>query len=185
MAVVSTLPLGRPLTLEDFEALRDGVDDGARYELVDGSLVVTPAPAWAHQVVLSALMHELLTSNPDGDRYVILPAPHDLHLGGTSVLQPDLSVYDLQEGGREVPAHVIEILSPSTRHLDLGLKRSAYAAGGIEHYWVVDPGAVSVTAWQLRDGAYSGSLVVSGDEAATLSGVWPVALRPSDLVRHA
>lgn len=185
MAVVSTLPLGRPLTLEDFEALRDGVDDGARYELVDGSLVVTPAPTWAHQVVLSALMHQMLASNPDADRYVVLPAPHDLHLGGASVLQPDLSVYDLHRGGRDLPAQVVEILSPSTRHLDVGLKRSRYAAGGIEHYWVVDPDDVSVTAWQLRDGAYSGSLIISGDEAATLPGVWPVTLRPSALVRHA
>lgn len=185
MAGVSTLPLGRPLTLEDFEALRDGVDDGARYELVDGSLVVTPAPTWAHQVVLTALLRELLVSNPDEGRYVILAAPHDVHLGGTSVLQPDLSVHDLERGGRDLPAHVVEILSPSTRHLDLGLKRSRYAAGGIEHYWVVDPGDVSVTAWQLRDGAYVGSLVVAGDQTATLPGVWPVTLRPSDLVRHA
>lgn len=86
MAAVSTLPLGRPLTLEDFEVLRDGVDDGARYELVDGSLVVTPAPTWAHQVVLTALLRELVVSNPDEGRYVILAAPHDVHLGGTSVL---------------------------------------------------------------------------------------------------
>lgn len=184
MAVVSTLPLGRPLTLENFEALRDGVDDGARYELVDGSLVVTPAPTWAHQVVLTALLREFLLSNPDEDRYVLLPAPHDLHLGDISVLQPDLSIYDLQRGGRDLPAHVVEILSPSTRHLDLGLKRSRYAAGGIEYYWVVDPGDVSVTAWHRRDGTYFESVVISGDEAATLPGVWPVTLRPSALVRH-
>lgn len=185
MGVVITLPPGRPLTLAAFEGLRD-VDDGHRYELVDGSLVVTPGPSWAHQAVLSALMRELLLANPDEGRYVLIPAPHDAHLPGPTVLQPDLSIYDLQGPGRTRPVQTIEVLSPSTRHIDVGLKRSRYATAGVEHYWVVDPdpSAVEVTAWQLQDGEYPDGFRARGPKPVTLPGVWPVTLRPATRTRH-
>lgn len=60
MASMATMPVSRPLTIEDFEAIRDAAVDGRRYELVDGSLVVTPSPSWRHQVVSSRLMAALL-----------------------------------------------------------------------------------------------------------------------------
>lgn len=138
MVVMATMPMSRPLTLEDFEVIRD-VEDGRRYELIDGSLVVTPAPSFQHQRVSMQLTHMLLRTMPDTGRYELLAAPFDVRLGPATVVQPDILVIT-DEVPDPLPILAIEVLSPNTRHVDVGLKRSRYAAGGIQHYWVVDPG---------------------------------------------
>ena len=53
-----------------------------------------------------------------------------------------------------LPLLAVEILSPSTRHIDMGSTWLRYATGGIEHYWVIDPDEPSITAWSLRGDTY-------------------------------
>lgn len=185
MAVMATMPVSRPLTIEDFEAIRDAADDGHRYELVDGSLVVTPSPSWLHQVVASRVMAALLGADPDPERFIVIHAPFDVRVADDTVVQPDLMVFDGHEVEPRRPLLAVEILSPSTRHIDLGLKRSRYAAAGIQHYWVVDPGEPSVTAWTLQDQTYLEPAREVGDTEVTLPGPWPVTLVPRALVRGA
>ena len=185
MASMATMPVSRPLTIADFEAIRDAAVDGRRYELVDGSLVVTPSPSWRHQVVSSRLMAALLASDPDPDRLVVLHAPLDVRLSTDSVVQPDLMVFDTDEPGPRRPVLAVEILSPSTRHIDMGLKWSRYAAAWIGHYWMVDPEEPSVTAWLLQGGTYVEDGRASGDDPVGLRRPWPVTLVPGDLVRGA
>lgn len=185
MAGMATMPVSRPLTIEDLEAIRDASADGHRYELVDGSLVVTPSPSWLHQYVSSRLISALLRTNPDEDHLVVLHAPFDVRLGPDSALQPDLMVFDRRDDEPRVPVLAIEVLSPSTRHLDLGLKWSRYAAGGIPHYWVVDPDEPSVTAWTLRRGAYVQVGRAVGEADLELTAPWPLTLDPAALVRQA
>ena len=48
-----------------------------------------------------------------------------------------------------VPDWVCEVLSPSTRKLDLGAKRAIYASEGVKFIWFVDPVAQSLEAFQL------------------------------------
>jgi hypothetical protein len=60
---VITLPRGRALTVADLATMPD---DGHRYELIDGALIVTPAPGFRHQLVHSALMELLLRSRSEG-----------------------------------------------------------------------------------------------------------------------
>src|SRR6266545_1515676 len=67
-------------------------DDGKRYELFDGELLVTPAPSWLHQRVVAAFFRRL-------DPYVrahalgeVLLSPADVPLDGEQVAQPDLFV---------------------------------------------------------------------------------------------
>jgi Uma2 family endonuclease len=48
----------------------------------------------------------------------------------------------------------VEVLSPTTRHLDLAFKRARYEAAGCPSYWVVDPLEPSIVCWELRDGRY-------------------------------
>lgn len=183
MTVMATMPVSRPLTIEDFEAIRDAADDGHRYELVDGSLVVTPSPSWSHQVVSIQLIRVLLGSNPEPDRLVVLHAPLDVQLAEDSVVQPDLMVFDTDDEQPRRPLLAVEILSPSTRHIDIGLKWSRYAAAGIQHYWVVDPDEPSVTGWTLQDGTYREERRAVGDEQVELTGPWPVTLSPAALLR--
>ena len=59
------LPYGRPLTADDLESMPD---DGHRYELIDGTLLVSPAPAWGHQSVQLGALRTLGGSSARGLR---------------------------------------------------------------------------------------------------------------------
>jgi putative restriction endonuclease len=78
---------GEPLTAEDLE---DTPDDGHRYELVDGCLIVTPSPNLAHQRCLAALHLLLHRACPSG--YEVVIGPFDFKAGPDTVLEPDLLV---------------------------------------------------------------------------------------------
>lgn len=164
----------------EFEDFRTGRDDGSRYELLDGEILVTPSPVTVHQRVITRLLVLLSPTVPTG--YELLPAPYDVHLDvgeGDTVLQPDLLVArssDLTQTHLPAPPLlVVEVLSPTTWHRDLGEKMAAYAASGVEHYWVVAPQAPSLTVHRLgADGRYAEVAHVEGDEVARIEE--PVSL---------
>lgn len=175
------LPFGRPLTRADLDATPD---DGHRYELVDGTLVVTPAPSRRHQRGVGSLF-ALLRSRCPTDLEVLV-APFDVVLDDATVLQPDVLVFRRSEGTERglptAPLLAVEVLSPSTRHIDLVLKRSRYEAAGCPSYWVVDPDVPSLTAWELRHGAYAEVGQVRGEEFLRLALPYPVEVVPARLV---
>lgn len=182
MTAMTTLPRNRPLTRADLDALPD---DGHRYELIDGVLVVTPAPVTRHQRAsfrLGLVLHRRL---PEG--LEILQAPFDVVLADDTVLQPDVIVArraDLTDKNLPTaPVVAIEILSPSTRRVDLLLKRSRLEDAGCAAYWVVDPDEPSIVAWDLRDGRYAESGRATGDEVLLLELPYLVEVCPADLVR--
>ena len=153
MGVVTTLPRGRELTRAELEALPD---DGWRHELVDGALIMTPAPSLRHQVVVGRL-HLLLEASRPADLMVLF-APFDVTLADDSVLQPDLSA------GQARGLHRQELRGdaaagrggplPEHAHHRPPPEAARYEAAGCPSYWVVDPDVPSVTAWELRDGSY-------------------------------
>jgi len=181
MAVVTTLPRGRAFTEDDLAAMPD---DGNRYELVDGALIVTPSPVTLHQIVVGELYLALRAACPDTQR--VLLAPYDVRISATTVLQPDLLVASKVAFGVKnlpgAPLLAVEVLSPSTRHIDLGLKLSRYEAAGCASYWVVDPDVPSISAWELWDGGYVDSGVATGAESLTLHRPFEVTVVPSTLV---
>ena len=63
MGTVTTLPRSRPLTRADLDAMPD---DGHRYELIDGALIVTPAPSVGHQFSVGRLHLLLAAACPPG-----------------------------------------------------------------------------------------------------------------------
>lgn len=180
---MATMPMSRPLTLEDFEAIRSAADDGHRYELIDGSLVVTPSPSRTHQRVVTRLAMLLGEANPEPARFEVLVAPLDIRLGELTTVQPDAVV--LVGDDDPLPLLAVEVLSPSTRHFDVGLKRSRYASAGISHFWIVDPDTPTFTAWELRDGRYVVAAEAAGDQTTTVPTPWPVTISPMSLVRRA
>ena len=181
MGSVTTLPRGRPFTRDDLDAMPE---DGHRYELVDGTLVVTPAPSQLHQIVVGELYLRLRSGCPPDLR--VLLSPFDVALDELSVLQPDLVVARGAElTARDLPAApvlAIEVLSPSTRHIDLGLKRAKYESAGCQSFWVVDPQVPSLTAWLLQDGTFVEVAHVVGDEPFTATTPYPVELVPAELL---
>jgi Uma2 family endonuclease len=177
MGVTSALPRSRPLTYDDLQQLPD---DGHRYELVDGTLIVTPAPKVPHQLVVGNLHLALRAACPPD--LVVLLAPTDVVLSPTTVLEPDLLVArrsDLTE--RNVPAPpvlAVEVLSPSTRRIDLGTKRLAFEAFGVPSYWVIDPDTPSLTVFELEGGTYREVALVEGDQSWDATRPFPVRIVP-------
>jgi Uma2 family endonuclease len=173
---------GRPFTRADLDAMPD---DGHRYELIDGVLVVTPAPVWMHQRVHSKLFGSLLNACPPD--LEVLSAPFDVALAEDTVMQPDLLVarradYSVRGLEQKPPVLAVEVLSPSTRRIDLMLKFSRFEAAGCAAYWVVDPDTPSLIAWELRDGAYTQVAKVTGTEPARLTSPFDVSVVPADLI---
>src|SRR6266516_6363381 len=78
MMTMSLAGVGRPFSVADLEAMPD---DGRRYELIDGELLVTPAPAWAHQEAAITLTELLRSACPRDLRVLIAPfaVRPDLH----------------------------------------------------------------------------------------------------------
>ena len=181
MGTVTALPRGWPLTRTDLEQMPD---DGHRYELIDGTLIVTPAPAIRHQLVVGQLHLVLTAACPEGLQ--VLLAPVDVALDEHTVLQPDLLVARKSDlTARDLPTApllAIEVLSPSTRRVDLTLKRSRFEAAGCPSYWAVDPEEPSVTVWQLQGQAYVEVAHVAGRQRLDLEAPYPVTIVPAALV---
>jgi Uma2 family endonuclease len=176
------LQWGAPLTYADLEGMPD---DGHRYELVDGVLVVTPAPGKLHQRCVVRLTALLLAAAGTG--HEVLAAPFDYLVGPATLLQPDVLVARREDVGEarleRSPLLVVEVLSPSTRLTDLGTKRLAYEAAGVPTYWLVDPVSPSLTVLRLHEGRYAEEAEVVTDERYETSQPVEVTVAPSDLVR--
>ena len=181
MAVVTTLPQSRPLTRADLAAMPD---DGHRYELIDGALIVTPSPSRAHQHAAASLVR-LLINPPTG--LDLLFAPFDIPLADDTVLQPDVvvvtSVDDVRNVGDPEMVLAVEVLSPSTRLIDLNLKKARLEQAGIASYWVVDPLEPMLIAWELRDGTYVEVARIRGEETWSATLPFEVTICPAELIR--
>ena len=180
--MATNLSWGAPFTEDDLAARPD---DGHRYELIDGALFVTPAPDLRHQLVVARLVVLLHGARqPDQD---VLPAPLDVRLSRSTVLQPDVLVArreDLTSARLETaPLLVVEVLSPSTRGIDLGTKRLAFEAAGVPAYWVVDPDVPSLTVLELDAGRYVERATVAGDEPFRATVPFAVTVVPARLLQ--
>ena len=110
----------------------------------------------------------------------------DVALDDRTVLQPDLLVARTSDfTARDLPTApllAVEILSPSTRRVDLTLKRSRFEAAGCPSYWAVDPDEPSVTVWELQSGRYVEVAQVAGGEQVDVDTPYPVTVCPGELV---
>jgi Uma2 family endonuclease len=181
MTNVTTLPWGRPLMAPDLEALPD---DGYRHELVDGTLVMTPAPSRRHQEMVTALWR-LLDDHRPPDLWVTV-APFDVVLAPDTVLEPDVLVARRDQlTDRNLPAApvlAVEVLSPATARVDLTLKRDRYRAAGVPSYWTVDPDAVRLRAWELAGRRYDLVADVTGTRVFRAERPFPVDVIPAALL---
>jgi Uma2 family endonuclease len=156
--------------------------DGHRYEIVDGSLHVTPPADGPHEAVVRALVTTLRGAAPPGwwvcSRLGIAT--------GASNLVPDVTVLRPRSSGSSWSdpadvALVVEVEAPASRHYDRLLKPAVYAAAGIPAYWRVeiDSGAPVVHVHGLEDGGYPLERSIRGPELVTLDTPYPVRVIPS------
>lgn len=137
MAVAIQVPL---YTVDDLEHFPD---DGNRYELLDGMLLVTPAPAAVHQLIASR-MHVVLAKALQDSGHAHVVGPGAVVRKPNTQLQPDILVYPARFSPRtdwpKITGHwlAVEILSRSSRMYDREFKRDAYFALGVQQVWLVD-----------------------------------------------
>jgi Uma2 family endonuclease len=116
-------------------------EDGNRYELLDGMLLVTPAPRAVHQIVSTRIAANL--HNAVG-RIAHVVGPGAISVPPRTQLQPDILVYPSRfsptTDWAKVDEHwlAIEVLSRSSRMYDREFKRDAYFALGLREVWLVD-----------------------------------------------
>jgi Uma2 family endonuclease len=182
MNVMTAVETAGRFTRADLEAMPD---DGRRYELLDGSIIVTPAPGKRHQRVERRLVRLLEDRAPE--HLEVFAAPLDVELPNGDVVEPDVLVITRDDPDArtvtEVPLLIVETLSPGTRRRDVGDKLTAYRDAGVPSYWVVDPINPRLQAWELRDDQYVAIADVSGDEEWTAEQPFPLTIRPVDLTR--
>lgn len=177
------------LTLDDFLALCEAAPPGVRYEAVGGRAVVMSAPSNSHQLVLGRMYTLLEQGLPP--TLVALMAPLDWVLWQVPSLtlrQPDLVVISVDQLDDQPlttpPVLVVEVLSPTTRAVDLRDKRGEYARAGAAHYWVVDLDAPSITAMTLDgNGGYRTVAEAKGDDELTVDAPFPISVTPTHLTR--
>jgi len=136
------------------------LDEGERFELLNGEAFAMSAPSAKHQMILGELfaqIHVFLKGKP----CKIFPAPFDVRLfyradgKDDTVVQPDISVIcDRQkigpEGCRGAPDFVVEILSPSNSAIEMQQKLELYRESGVKELWIIDPENNLLTVYLLQ-----------------------------------
>jgi Uma2 family endonuclease len=132
-------------------------DDGNRYEVVHGELLVTPAPRAWHEIVVIRLVEALgayLRDYPVGQ---VFGSRADISWARDTLVQPDVFVVPLAEARTLDWARMktlllaVEVLSPSSIRADRFTKRIEYQRQRVPTYWVVDADERLVEVWTPDD----------------------------------
>ena len=149
-----------------YKDLRHTPDDGKRYEVLEGDLIVSPSPKVSHQRIVKRLQGLLMRAE-DAEYGEGFPAPLDVVLSDHDVVEPDLLFIAKDRLGivtednvQGAPDLVVEVISEGSRKRDAITKRVLYARYGVRFYWLVDPEEETVRVFELKEGGY--------DEPATL-----------------
>ncbi len=145
----------KPFTYQDYLNLPD---DGMRYEVINGELIMTPSPIVVHQKVSLAISSHLYRYVNKHHLGTVFTAPLDVVFGEKNVLQPDILF--ISNGRQNIikdqniagtPDLIVEVLSPSTAYYDLFDKKELYEKFGVKEYWIVDPMRHWVENYRLHD----------------------------------
>ncbi len=144
-------------TYEDYKSLPESMEK--RYELLDGDLMMVPAPTTRHQFIsrnLEFILHGFVRAHGLGS---VLYSPVDVVFGedaAREVAQPDIVFISrarasiIKEGEIQgAPDLVVEVLSPGTEVRDRGYKQHLYGRYGVREYWIVDPEAETVEVYGM------------------------------------
>ena len=143
-------------TIADLDAIPD---DGRRYELIDGEIIVAAAPTWQHQLASRAIFRLLdawVQQHASGE---VMYAPFDIVLDTEIVVEPDIfflstaHLINLREGRYYgTPDLAVEVVSPTSQGYDAVTKMFRYAQAGIPEYRLVDPIARTFLILTLGEG---------------------------------
>ena len=149
-------------------------EEGKHYELIDGDLLLTPAPNISHHDSAKELFTLLLERLEKKGLGKVFIAPVDVVFSETDVVQPDLLFISkdrlsivTKKNIQGAPDLIIEILSPESEKRDRVLKRKLYHRNGVKEYWLVDTESKTIEVLTLSDGDYKTHAVVSENSTLT------------------
>ena len=145
-------------TIKDYKLL----PEGAPYQLIEGELVMTPAPNPRHQFISGNLFKNIARYVDEKRLGIIFYSPIDIYLDEDNAFQPDIVFISSErrsiikdDGIYGAPELVIEILSPSTAYYDIKKKFRVYEKSGVREYWIVDPELNTVEIYFDENGIFS------------------------------
>jgi Uma2 family endonuclease len=155
-------------TVRDLDALPE--DDALRYELIDGTLYTTTFQLMAHQEVIPPLLGMLWQHVENHALGEVLTSGTKVVLDDRTAVGPDLIFISREqsEGAREdgfygSPALVVEV-TPPVADVERIIKHRKYAEARVPHYWIIDPDACTLEAFELSGDRYELAASVKGDE---------------------
>lgn len=150
-----------------------------KHEVLDGSLVVNPPPAFVHEDKTAAVMAQLWNAAPA--ELAVLGSNFGYFYDPPSWVCPDITVARradcVREGTYVPPLVVVEALSPSNSRRDLLGKRTLYAEAGVLQYWIIDPDEPRLTVLTLTEGTYVETATVAGREELHVTEPYEVTIR--------
>ncbi|MEV4185592.1 Uma2 family endonuclease [Streptosporangium canum] len=181
----TVLPGEPPFTVND---LLRFPDDGNRYELFNGSLLVSPSPTPLHQRAITRLLRILEDAAPP--EFECLPEVN-LRVGPRDFFIPDLVVVPTETVDEtelmfapEAVLLAVEVVSPTTQARDRHMKRSAYASAGISFYWRIELSeGPSLHVHELAGEEYKPAEKHEAGKTATLFAPFEVSFDPAVLLR--
>lgn len=137
------------------------LDDDQRYEIIDGNLLMAPAPDTWHQDWSRELSMLVVTHVKRHKLGKVFIAPMDVVLDEENTVQPDLvfvATANLDIIQRRAifgtPDLLVELISPSSVRRDRYDKKDLYARFGVKEYWIGDPANKSLEILTLKEGRY-------------------------------
>lgn len=159
-----------------YQDLLELPDDGKQYELIEGELVLNPAPVPRHQWIVLNIAAELRTYHRRQGGGRVFSAPIDVVLSEDVVLQPDVIVIRTERlstiGETNIqgaPNLVVEVLSDGTRRRDENLKRKLYERSGVDEYWIVDPVIDVVKIYRRSGASFVRAAEISAEEGGEIT----------------
>ncbi len=146
---------GLRMTADEYERTED---DGFRYEVIDGVVVMAPSASSGHQDVIGEIERQLrnfLDDHPIGRVFHDMDVKFDTNL----LYRPDLHFVSMKRLPKRtprihvVPDMILEVLSPSTQRRDLTTKRNDYERYGVTEYWLLDLRKEMMTFLRLQERA--------------------------------
>jgi len=151
-------------------------DDGNRYEIFEGELIVSPSPGEKHQNALSNLFGILYTFIRDRHLGKLYTAPLDVYFDDETVVEPDVLFISNERKAiieeqriNGAPDLIVEIISPKTESRDRGYKYRRYEKEDVKEYWIVDPENKTLEIYILKNTGYELLNKYTGNDTATSS----------------
>ena len=136
--------------------------EGAPYHLINGELIMTPAPGIFHQIILRNLGFRMFNYVENNKLGMILFAPVDVYLDKYNVLQPDIIFINSKRSNiikkkfiEGAPDLIVEVLSQATSKSDLTRKKDLYEKYGVKEYWIIDPDISSIIIYNYKNNLYT------------------------------